>query len=360
MTVSEAEAAVILQASSSSPRVFHLLPVKAPTKVAAPKTKLINGSTGGLGGVSTCAQASHDSSKGKRVLAEGDGTDNKRTNSGRDLPTDVYQKRGGLQVGTLGAPRDKSIFESCWVARALLKKSWRPRDIKHVEAWTDREVVQRCFWYEKMADSTAGDVYKRLESTNFKLLAAKASHKETKEAYNAQAIIMEKMAAEYTGLRKKLFAAQDEAKGAEGELPKEQEKFCRVEGELCQSEVKLRTAKSDLKSTEEKVVKDATSGYFREAALYLRSCLDEQGIVVDYFVCLSFKDEGENLGRASIEESKDIAGEDHSPDLSMFGAPPQTLLAEEGAGDPPWSRRLPRPWIRPRSSCLLMPLLSSL
>ncbi|KAJ4965550.1 hypothetical protein NE237_017399 [Protea cynaroides] len=49
-------------------------------------------------------------------------------------------------------------------------------------------------------------------------------------------------------------------------------------------------------------LKDAASGYFKKGALYLQSCLEEQVVVADYSVYMSFADEIENLGGSSTEE----------------------------------------------------------
>ncbi|KAJ4961584.1 hypothetical protein NE237_021494 [Protea cynaroides] len=186
-----------------------------------------------------------------------------------------------------------------------------------------------------LADSTSGDICRRLEMANFKLLPADTKYWELK----------------------------DKAKGAEGELTREQQKLQKAEGELCQAEEKLCKVKSDLKSAEERVqsvtsntnkareslqwlrereklyreevimeyhrsegykqaLKDIASGYFREGALYLRSYLDNQGVVAYYSVYLSFVEEAEDLGGPSVEELEGGVRDDHSLDLSMFGAPP--------------------------------------
>ncbi|KAJ4973332.1 hypothetical protein NE237_006506 [Protea cynaroides] len=174
-------------------------------------------------------------------------------------------------------------------------------------------------------DSIAADVCRQLESTNIKLLAVQTNQKETKEAYNAQAIVMEKMATEFMSLRDELSVAQDNAKGIESNLSREREKLPRVEEKLRQTREKLFMMEGNLKSTKERVqsatfevtkakeslqriqqweklyqeeviveyrqskaytqaLKDAASDYFKEGALHLRSCLEEQGVVAYYFI----------------------------------------------------------------------------
>ncbi|KAJ4971015.1 hypothetical protein NE237_004114 [Protea cynaroides] len=81
---------------------------KGPTKVATPKAKPTDGGKGCPAWVTTRAQAGHDSSKGKCVLAEGNGPNSKKAKLGRDLPTNIYHKRGTLLSSTMGMPRDEA------------------------------------------------------------------------------------------------------------------------------------------------------------------------------------------------------------------------------------------------------------
>ncbi|KAJ4979615.1 hypothetical protein NE237_010395 [Protea cynaroides] len=126
----------------------------------------------------------------------------------------------------------------------------------------------------------------KVGNTNFELLTVDSKYKELKVANDAQEATMERMAAECTGLLQELSVAQGKAKGAEGELTREQHKLQKEEGELRQAKEKLCKA----------------------------------------------EDEAEDLCGIIVKELEG-GGEDRSPYLPMFWAPPPTPLVEEGVGD---------------------------
>ncbi|KAJ4977797.1 hypothetical protein NE237_008577 [Protea cynaroides] len=278
-------------------------------------TKQTNGSTGGPRGVTTHAQAGHDSSKDKHILADGDGSDSQHASrEGTSLPTTTRRE--------VDCNENKSVFESCWVAWALVEKSQLPRDIEHVEAWTDQEAVQRCFC--------------RPQENQRGLQCSGCCHEENGDrVYGSLQGAVGSLGQGQGGLRGVSQEAIEVSQSGGGALPDGREAAHGVEQPQEKLYRKEVIAEYPQSAAYIQAVKDVGSGYFREGALYLRSYLDKQGIVVDYSICLSFADEGENLGRAFVEELKGIAGEDRLPNLLMFGALPQTPLAEEGARDPP-------------------------
>ncbi|KAJ4965368.1 hypothetical protein NE237_017217 [Protea cynaroides] len=148
---------------------------------------------------------------------------------------------------------------------------------------------------------------------DIKLLATQTIQRETKEAYNAQATAMEKIAVEFTTLHNELLATQDKVKEA------------KAAGKALSRGGYLEVHQSEPYT---QALKDAVSGYFKEGVLYLRSCLDEQGVVAIYSVCLPFTDEAGDLGGVSTEVLEDAVEEDHSPYLPIFEAPPQTPVIE--------------------------------
>ncbi|KAJ4967629.1 hypothetical protein NE237_014330 [Protea cynaroides] len=263
-----------------------------------------------------------EANKGKWASAEGDSQEGKSLRLAKDHPTDVHQNKGGLQASALGVPRDEStrhlatqkfgsspeetikltkgpekethasqvkemarkkyegdsVFESTRVARTIVEESRLPLDMKH-------------------ESSIAGDVHHQLETANIKILAGDVKYQELKDSHDAQAATIEEMVTKCASIHQELSVAQDKANGAEGALTKKQQKLQKAEGELCQDKEMLCNVESDLKKT----LKDSASDYFKEVALYLRPCLDEQGVVVDYSIYLSFAKEAEDMGGAPLK-----------------------------------------------------------
>ncbi|KAJ4955560.1 hypothetical protein NE237_012343 [Protea cynaroides] len=180
-----------------------------------------------------------------------------------------------------------SIFKSTRLARALVEESRLPRDIKHVEDWMDREAIQRCYWYKKM--NAEGELRQAAE----KLCKAEGDLKSIEEWVQLATFDGNKAKESLQGL-------------------KEWEKLYRKE------------VITEYRQFEEykQALKDVANSYFRECSLCMWSCLDEQGMVVDYSTCLSLVEEADHLGGTFIEELEGGAEGDHSPDLPMFAAPP--------------------------------------
>ncbi|KAJ4970643.1 hypothetical protein NE237_003742 [Protea cynaroides] len=124
------------------------------------------------------------------------------------------------------------VFESTQVARALVEQSRLPLDIKHM-AWSDREAIQRCYWYEKMRHLSSVE--------NGKLQAPGDQHQvpRTQGGLQSTSTCHGEDGSRVYGSPQNLSIAQDKAKGAEGELTREKEKLHRVEDELHRNDLKF-------------------------------------------------------------------------------------------------------------------------